>query len=53
MGNIHSKYPRCYTSYITEMLMQLSKKHLDDINKDNVAHIPMHQYQFNHYNPEG
>ena len=35
------------------MLMQLSKKHLDDINKDNVVHIPMHEYQFNYYSPEG
>jgi len=29
------------------------KKHLDYINTDNLAHIPMHWYQFNYYSPEG
>jgi len=29
------------------------KKRLNDINKDNVAHIPTLQYQQNYYIPEG
>jgi len=29
------------------------KKHLDDINKGNVVHIPTLQYQLNYYIPEG